>query len=204
MRVALISALGLFLASCDVPVTSREIASAAQRYFELPDKVLVVVSQNARDEEKRRDLAELANSCCTGQLRLRLLRWFSETAMSSDSFFDDVRSMRPVSKPQCQPPTRVDERDATIICLFETSESYSLARNLGDVADLYRKFDVQNMTLADVSSEINSHELPELVELALHVQKGAELHVREVDDVWLVSNVEINSSRARIEVRMPK
>jgi hypothetical protein len=204
MRAALIFAFAFLLASCEAPAAVADVTEAARRYFEVAYRALALMGQNAPDEERRRELADLANNCCTGQLKVKLSRWFSETPISSGSFFDDLQSMRPTGEPQCQPPVLLDDRNAHLTCHFDTSETYSLSRNLVSVADLYSKFDIQNMTLPEASAEISSQRFPELVELVVHIQEEVDLKLQKADGRWLVSDAYVRVGAARIEVRQPE
>lgn len=203
MKMLLLIALG-FTASCGGQSTiAEDVEDGIKSYFALPDRALTIVSQNISDSQKLQELLNLAEDCCIGTLRSRLLEWFSRTPLRSDAFHDDIQSMRAIAEPLCLPATFPDSKSANAVCTIETRESYSLSRNLDSVADLFKQFEIRNAQSADVARQVEEADIPELVELVLTVKKSVQLQVQEVGNKWLVSDAKTQPDFAVLETLRP-
>jgi hypothetical protein len=201
MKPYIAIALGI-VAACTGRAAPTAPEDAVKKYFALADEIQAIVGKAASGVETRRAIVDLVTQCCSGELQSHLSGWISAMDLRGSGFSDDIQSMRPIDGPNCGDPKFIGQNRVAVICQYATAESYSLARNLLDVRDLYAQYPISNVSVHDLTLQAARQAVPELIEYEVFAERSVELGVQLVEGRWRVSSAVVKVRDATVDIRL--
>lgn len=200
MKTYITIALSL-VAACASRAAPEIPEDAVTRYFALANDIQAVVGQAESEIEAKRALVSLVARCCYGELHARLIGWIGGIDLRGSGLSDDIQSMRPIEGPNCGDPMFLNENSVSVVCQYATSESYSLARNLRDISDLYARYPISNISVDELTMLAARQAVPELIEYEVISRRSVDLRVQSVEGQWRVSGAVVSLRDANVGVR---
>ncbi len=189
---------GVYASSVDEKVNLPVV-----KMYQLGNDFEKLIAQGKEDEDVRKELKKLIGRIATGDLLTRWMQFIDQTSTRSSIYRTVFESMTPQGALKVI-SVNVTKGEAVVTLKIHVSELYAPSTDMITLEELFSKYKIINLSIAEVITLLPTTPLADLVEYQIKSERRDEVYLKNLKGIWKIEKIKQNIISSNIDVVLPK